>query len=1437
MKRPILFQKNFTKYIKGISWMILLMASFCVKLDAQACANLANVPPVVCKSSTATNYVLNNYNAANTYNFSVISGAAVIDATSKPNVKITWNTSGNVVIVMNEVPPISSCTPDTIRVRVSELFAPQLNCNDTVNVSLDEFCSATVTVDIVLEGSGYNPLDYYVVVRDAFTKITIPGSPNVNSTHVGKFLEVSAIHRCSGNSCWGLLRVEDKLKPKLLCKSYIVNCGAPILPTSPGIGFPKPIGAPNPTPVTGMLNTYTTNSSFYDNCGTTILKYNDRKVAVICPPVSTYIDTVFRDWTASDVSGNITRCSDTILIKTGSIDSIKCPPNYDNIDLPAISCSATFPKDANGNPHPSYTQFPSGLGCRNINYTYTDTRLNVCVGSYKIIREWFIVDWCTGRDTECVQLIKIIDDRGPVLSCKPMQVVSTLPNACTGSATIGLPNIISECSATVTYEVLVKRGVLDPNIPPSSLDAVKDGVIKNANNTYTILDLPVGLSWVIFIATDACGNSTECATEVRVEEKTRPIPVCQFETVVALTDAGTARVNAISFDDGSYDNCALDSMKVRRMVPDTNCLGAGNTSFAPYIDFCCADIRNNPIIVVFQVKDKAGNTNECMVQITVQDKKPPVVTCLPNITVSCGFDLSNLDIFGIYRRVESKRKKIILNDPGNPSVQPINWGLDGLVIEDCNLTETYNQVISINSCGVGTIQRIFTFKDDFNPVILCTQTITIRNFVPFNGSTIVFPRDTIFPGCLNATDPSNTGKPTWPNGLNCTNLISGYEDQLFNQVENACFKILRKWTVLDDCNSNGIYTRVQVIKVSNKVGPTFTSSCANRNFDILTENCTGFVELLASATDDCTNTNDLVWSYKISFNGGTNLDASGTNNNASGTYPIGTHRITWTVEDRCGNSSTCSYTFTGIDKKAPTPYCRNGIITVIMPSSGQVTVWASDLNLNSSDNCSPQGSLRYSFSTNPSNASTTYSCTQIPNGISATFDVRVYVTDLVGNQDYCDTKIIIQDGLGNACPDHFGGGGTSTALVGGSINTGSKNSLEEAMVSINGNMATMPKYHLTQVDGKFAFPDIPLAENYSIKAEKNDDILNGVSTQDIVAIQKHILGIKIFVDPYKIIAADVNDSRSITSRDITDIRKLILGLTTDFPLKKSWRFLNSTQVYSDPTSPWPLEESVFIQQLNGDAMNNNLIAVKLGDVTGDAKTSSLQSVHSRTNKSRVLYLPETDFESNEMISVPVQLDEKVMATGMQLQFEFDPNLLSFESILSGACSITDNNFNLGMAQNGKIRISWDDASAAGLNKNLFSLVFKAIKKGKLSESLAISHDLFNSEIYVNDSEPSNLVLNFRSSEEKTTNGFYLYQNQPNPFNTQTLISFVLPQDEMASLKVYDVNGKLLKEFSKIFKAGYNTIQLDKRDVVNGGILYYKLETSTHRATRKMIMIE
>jgi hypothetical protein len=77
---------------------------------------------------------------------------------------------------------------------------------------------------------------------------------------------------------------------------------------------------------------------------------------------------------------------------------------------------------------------------------------------------------------------------------------------------------------------------------------------------------------------------------------------------------------------------------------------------------------------------------------------------------------------------------------------------------------------------------------------------------------------------------------------------------------------------------------------------------------------------------------------------------------------------------------------------------------------------------------------------------------------------------------------------------------------------------------------------------------------------------NGVSTFDIVRINRHILGVEPFTNPYQMIAADVNNSAGITTFDMIRIRQLILGLITEFLPGINWRYV--PKFYTEDQAFW-----------------------------------------------------------------------------------------------------------------------------------------------------------------------------------------------------------------------------------------------------------------------------
>ncbi|MCB9051453.1 MAG: hypothetical protein H6556_18635 [Lewinellaceae bacterium] len=219
--------------------------------------------------------------------------------------------------------------------------------------------------------------------------------------------------------------------------------------------------------------------------------------------------------------------------------------------------------------------------------------------------------------------------------------------------------------------------------------------------------------------------------------------------------------------------------------------------------------------------------------------------------------------------------------------------------------------------------------------------------------------------------------------------------------------------------------------------------------------------------------------------------------------------------------------------------------------------------------------------------------------------VEIWAYDGAGNSDFCETYILVQDNM-NLC-------GTGTADgrgFGCDQHRGRYGSAE-----CRGEPVRTDKHDdaCTAADGEYEFAGMQEGYDYTVTPQLNSNYLNGVSTFDLVLISKHILGVQPLGSPYKMIAADVNNSKSITTLDLIQLRKLILSIDTEFGNNTSWRFVEAAYQFPNASNPWFEEfpEVVNINNLPGTGINGaDFVAVKIGDVNGDADTNALMGVSS-----------------------------------------------------------------------------------------------------------------------------------------------------------------------------------------------------------------------------------
>jgi len=97
--------------------------------------------------------------------------------------------------------------------------------------------------------------------------------------------------------------------------------------------------------------------------------------------------------------------------------------------------------------------------------------------------------------------------------------------------------------------------------------------------------LGLGTHTITYIATDGCGNVGFDEMTITVEDQIAPIAICDENTTVSLDNNGFASIDAITFDDGSTDNCSEDlTLEVRKVF---NTCDPTNNAFGPSVSFCC----------------------------------------------------------------------------------------------------------------------------------------------------------------------------------------------------------------------------------------------------------------------------------------------------------------------------------------------------------------------------------------------------------------------------------------------------------------------------------------------------------------------------------------------------------------------------------------------------------------------------------------------------------------------------------------------------------------------------------------------------------------------------------------------------------------------------------------------------------------------------------
>ena len=361
---------------------------------------------------------------------------------------------------------------------------------------------------------------------------------------------------------------------------------------------------------------------------------------------------------------------------------------------------------------------------------------------------------------------------------------------------------------------------------------------------------------------------------------------------------------------------------------------------------------------------------------------------------------------------------------------------------------------------------------------------------------------------------------------------------------------------------------------------------------------------------------------------------------------------------------------------------------------------------------------------------------------------------------------------------------------------------------------------------------MPLGGSYKVVPDKIDRFNNGVSTLDIILIQKHILGLQKLDSPYKLIAADVNNSGSLSALDLVEMRKVILAIQDEFTDVPSWQMIDAGYQFLDPDNPFgenypetydinSLEQNLFI----------DFVGVKMGDVNLSSDPNSNSSTEIRTNEADIIFDIQPVVRGSDII-YDFTASHFIDIEGFQFTLNFDEHGLDFTGVEANLLDIDERHIGMSRIKEGIITFSYDKVGgiAASADEVLFSLQFR--HNGNLSSDLSVNSSIVEAQAYSPDD-----VFDLSSRIVSSDTDIILYQNSPNPWSDNTEIGFMLPMELDYELKFYSVSGQLLHTIKQNGIPGLNKVNVYNDDINSNGLIYYELITPNEKTTKRMILLK
>ncbi len=1089
-----------------------------------------------------------------------------------------------------------------------------------------------------------------------------------------------------------------------------------------------------------------------------------------------------------------------------------------------FGCTDTFPVTAAGYPHPDYTGYPFvyrggiplTLGQESafldgLVTAYVDQEVLRPDGGSNILRTWTVQDPCRERTTTYLQTIKLENNGLPFFSCpisnhycpivdEDIMLWALDFDDCVADIEVPQPELNNICdSANWTFTTEILSLIDGDTILYRRLETDETRLVEN---------VPPGDYLLRFTGEHPTENIDDRLCHIRVADLSDPVAVCKSTVNLSLPGNGEIFVPLRIFNQGSYDNCGIDTLQIRRILGDSSGWGPWSED---YLRFDCSDVGLT-LEVQMEAVDAAGNRNYCTASIEINDNTEPYCVGLETVFTSCdslpdgfnAYDTTMLRmLYGMPEVVDNCSARAVEFPPivngDNCSPERIRRRFQavdehgnlstGLFVQDIHVTPALKYAIKFpmdtdTDCtdffdtlvisGTGCDSITYRVVDIFLPTEGEECRYVQRNFVVTNWCEW----DGVSPSIRVGRDENCSGvdgdADVW--------LIRTNDDIFLDADSDATNNFPAENTIGASCGGlnpagywraaserpGGRYIYSQRFKVFDTTAPEITLTMLD-TICVDTSLCRVPVTVGIVIDDACqVDEGSVIVGIDLNNNGvveTSSVDAGEftgrfPNYEFTESLPVGDHRFVFTVTDDCGNTTVEDRVFRVNDCYVPALVCRGDRIYNLQPlleegdidgdgvvEEAAVLVEAIDLAQCNFADCS--GDLLFSL-----------------NRVGEPYDPQMGSIFLDCDDRYeVYLEVYVWDDAFNPFRVQPDGtvGGRNWRMCEVKVRLQDPdlacNSCQvEDNITINGSVNSLSGRPLDDVTvtasgahtvtNGFGGYQIggTVGESYVLTAAKDVDPRAGLSTLDLLILRRHMLGIETFDSPFMRVAADLNRDGEVDVLDLVALRGLILGRTEFYPDGSPWRFVDAD--WDGTGNP---EEAIELNTLLACGFDHNFIGLRLGDfndsfegATAGANTGG-RSNGSSNGRPTALQLENPAFRSGNEVTVTLSLRDGAEYLGGQAALRWNADALMLLSHDSEDLSAA--NFR---ATAGHLRLNWSDALTAD---EVVTLRFRVAADGELSDYLTLAEEeTFVDEAYGVDLASHPLFLTWTEATTNTTIG-------------------------------------------------------------------------------------